>query len=724
MTRQGETITAGLILAAFVLLALGFSSGPLFEAPDEINHYLYGRYLATHLELPDAPNLPIGEYHQAPLYYALIAPITALAGDRDFAPGETAGNRYTYIHAEGSFNVPGNDNKNFYLHPRSEQFPYHLSRTALAIHLARLISVLLGIGTLLAAYALFGELWPTRQELRLLALGITAFWPQFIYLSGTLNNDSLLICLCTVLIWQLVRTIKQPPSWRSAFWMGMVLGALLLTKVSALVMVIPFAAAVLPNIRQRWRYVALMLGTALLVGGWWYVRNWVLYNDPLQSQILLNLYGHESINGGRWTAEAAAAGAPQAYSRLWARFGWLDVTISDGLYRFFDLVTAVGLIGSVLYAIRSIWNEKGLPFQKSSTRAALVIMLLVVAWLVMLIYYSGRTLFGNQGRYLLPGIAGMAAIFAYGWMIWIPARFRLRSALSGIALMATVACVSLFGYFLPAYAPSPVPPVITHPLAIRLGDVAEITGIDPYITRAAPGQMVRIKVYWRAFQPADTSLTAFLHSAGENVVFRDSLPATGNLLSTDWLPGQTWADDYVVIIPQNAATQRVYPLLAGLYDHADNNRLLPATDANGSEITPFVGQVAIHAPPDPFDPDYRLGDVIGLAGPQIKAAGPSMQVCLRWVSLKETDLDYHVFIHVLDSAGTLIEQQDFVPKQGQYPTWGWVQGESIEECVPMEKPAGDWQIRLGMYDILTGARLPITARDGSTLLDGQVVINP
>jgi ABC-type Mn2+/Zn2+ transport system permease subunit len=48
MSRTKEISLISVIIAAFSLLALGFSLSPIFEAPDEINHYLYGQYLATH----------------------------------------------------------------------------------------------------------------------------------------------------------------------------------------------------------------------------------------------------------------------------------------------------------------------------------------------------------------------------------------------------------------------------------------------------------------------------------------------------------------------------------------------------------------------------------------------------------------------------------------------------------------------------------------------------
>src|SRR5438105_3074924 len=64
------------LLGLHVVFSLAYSLiTPLWEAPDEIGHYTYARYIAMHAALP-----PLGarlsaynEAHQPPLYYWLVA---------------------------------------------------------------------------------------------------------------------------------------------------------------------------------------------------------------------------------------------------------------------------------------------------------------------------------------------------------------------------------------------------------------------------------------------------------------------------------------------------------------------------------------------------------------------------------------------------------------------------------------------------------------------------
>lgn len=59
MRTTGNTrwLVAGIVAAHF-LLAIGFSFGPIFEGPDEIEHYRVVRYLVEHRELPHPTGQP------------------------------------------------------------------------------------------------------------------------------------------------------------------------------------------------------------------------------------------------------------------------------------------------------------------------------------------------------------------------------------------------------------------------------------------------------------------------------------------------------------------------------------------------------------------------------------------------------------------------------------------------------------------------------------------
>jgi hypothetical protein len=86
---------------------------------------------------------------------------------------------------------------------------------------------------------------------------------------------------------------------------------------------------------------------------------------------------------------------------------------------------------------------------------------------------------------------------------------------------------------------------------------------------------------------------------------------------------------------------------------------------------------------------------------------------LYWRSLRSADSNYTVFVHAVGPDQVMRGQWDSEPVQGQAPTSGWLTGEVIEDHyeVPMSKDAPPWayDIFVGMYDALTGERLPLTS---------------
>src|SRR5450759_1638239 len=142
------------ILAVYVLLALVQSlTLPVFEGPDEQRHYAYVRYLVNHFALPpvskqpndDSSTYQIGqEAGQPPFYYTLVALATAPFPGADDVQGFV--NTNPYMTAYDVTGV-GNDNHNRYLHGQERYATF--TGLSLAVHVGRLVSVILGVLTLL-----------------------------------------------------------------------------------------------------------------------------------------------------------------------------------------------------------------------------------------------------------------------------------------------------------------------------------------------------------------------------------------------------------------------------------------------------------------------------------------------------------------------------------------------------------------------------------------------
>jgi hypothetical protein len=119
----------------------------------------------------------------------------------------------------------------------------------------------------------------------------------------------------------------------------------------------------------------------------------------------------------------------------------------------------------------------------------------------------------------------------------------------------------------------------------------------------------------------------------------------------------------------------------------------------------------------------RLGDSFGIAqwslavsgvSGRVASAGDTISVTLHWQSLQPTEVDYHIFCHLGEEA--LLTQWDGRPRQGEYPTYRWLQGEEVIDRyalhVPSDAPAGYYPLWVGMYDWDSSSRLPVMDPQG------------
>jgi 4-amino-4-deoxy-L-arabinose transferase-like glycosyltransferase len=721
VTARREGLALAAILLVYLALALGFSLAPPLEGAEELEHYRFIRTLVDTRALPDPYASWGGQYHQAPLYYLLQAPVKALIDDPDFEAVSTRLNPF-YGHA---FNSVSRDNKNLLLHRQDELFPFPARGTALATFAMRLVSIALGLGIVLAAYGVCRVVWPDRPDRRLLAVAVVAFHPHLVQVTATVNNDILLILLATLALGLTLVQVRDGPSWRLAVALGVVLGAALLAKVNATFLAIPVGVAILSD-RRSWRYAAVILALAALIAGWWYLRNWIKYDDPTGGSVLFSAtQPGEAIASGALAPDVGWPRLRFAYETFWARFGDGRVSVPDPVYAGYDALLVLSLAGLLAKAglvARAGWST--IPRERIIQYA--VIAVFGLTWIALLVYYASRAWSGIQGRYLLPGMAVWGVLIAAGLDAWTPRRLRWPMTAAMTLAMALTAAVCLWGYYLPAYGVEAAPEAIPHAVAYTFDGHARLMGAEAAQLSARPGDTVRFALYWQALEPTAEDLQTYLHSVDADVVRRDSYPATGNLLSTDWEPGQTWTEEYVIQIPEDAAPQHVYPLIAGLYDPV-SERPLAARDAAGNEVTPIVGRVAIQGARSPLDPAYSFGGIIALGSPTLTTENPAPTLCLAWQSLARTPVDYHLAVHVVDAEGKVISQADTQPGGPDYPTGAWAPGEVITRCVPLEVPdlpASDWTVRLGLYNLADFTRLAAQDAAGNRLADDLIVVRP
>jgi 4-amino-4-deoxy-L-arabinose transferase-like glycosyltransferase len=629
------------VIALFVAVASAYSVVmPLGEAPDEVSHYSYARYIAREGRLPPPEGPASGEAFQPPLYYALGAAISA------WIP-------------EGQFTVKGNSDyslavvdsvPNTLLHTSQEAFPYRDG--ALAWHLIRLMSVAMGAVTVWATYGLARRVFSASPGLAAAAAAFVAFLPEFLFISGSVNNDNLATMISSLTLLQIARLWRTEPETAGdgyaapghtaagsvGGWLalGLLLGLGFWTKISLLVFWPLAGLAVLraaARARQTRAYsirAALVAGTltfgsSVLIALPLAVRNALALGDPLGWALMRRVT--EAV-AGPLTREDYASWLMQLFQSFWGRFGGAaHVQMHPLVYAGLALVSAAALVGfaGFLWRIREARasGDPGAPVERG-----LVAMLgLHCLLMALLLWQWAHTNQGTgQARLAYPALPVIGLFFVTGlaetgdWSAsWRRGAFVRWSRGGGTAsvwwrplvdLPRIVACgllllsvTTLFGFLLPLYH---MPPRISPdgvPSSSRRGPFVFGSGIrligwELNERSLAPGAATYVTLYWQvAAAPRDDYwLLLRLQGEGERTVWdKDGSPSAGRDSTDTWRAGDIMAARHRIALPSQTPLG-TYRLLAGLHRFGTWDWLMIRDDAGkalGDTIA--LGEITIAA---------------------------------------------------------------------------------------------------------------------------------
>ncbi len=710
---QKKSIPLLIVIALFAVLGTAYSVAfPIFESWDENHHYDYVRYLVEEKRIPvqdlDGPET---HFFQPPAYYLVTAALTAYLPADSYRPEENSAfaQEYWYEH-----------NKSHFIHPRSiEGWPWH--GTALNTHIMRFLSVIWGIVILILADRLIKRIVPDETQGRWLWIGaitLTALQPSFLYLMASINSMVLAAVISTALTLLLVNVALKGLDWRLAIMLGIGFGLALLTRWTLAPLAGVFVGAVVVS-AETWKHpwqtllrAGVMVLIALAIGGWWYVRNTLLYGDPLGLTILYEVWG-EGRPGG---APSFVSGIPLLFLSYWGSFGpWGSIRLPDWMYIFFTVYTGIGIAGLA-------WRWFTGKFSPDDKRAVFVLGSVIVGFYVTALISGSQSRFGVQQRWLMAAHVSIMLLLAVGWWhIFQEFRWPNWTNTAWMIPPFLLVTISLFGFILPAYSP---PKTVSDPaeleydtsLDVQVGDFARLIGAS-VTPRTDPGERIWARICWEAQKTPPESYWLFAHVVGvdsQRLTEIDSLPGLGNYPTVDWQAGQSHCTDWPLRIPEDALPGR-YTVQTGLYERESQDRLY--ADANGQFFDPpIVGTVIVEAQPGPIPEqatpvDVDFSGVIRLRGIQVETAQQGYTIRLFWEALADLDTPYTVYIHLTPPGDneTLLAQSDGVPRQGLYPTDLWPVGGLIPDThtlvVPDDLPPGEYDLRIGLYDPAAGTRL-------------------
>jgi 4-amino-4-deoxy-L-arabinose transferase-like glycosyltransferase len=725
---------AALIVAVFVVLGTLYSVvTPLFETPDELWHYPMAQHIAATGQLPVAQpgveTLWMQEATQPPLYYAIGAALTFWIDTRDLPDVRR-------LNPHAKFGIPLDpDNRNVVVHGEGEAFPWR--GTALAMHLLRLLGVALGAGTVVLAYALAGLVWPRAPAFAWLATALVAFNPMFLFISGAVNNDNLATLLSMWALWLCALVVRDGLTGRRAAALALAVALAGLTKLSGLALAPLAVAALLYDgwRARRWRRMAYALGALalawLLLAGWWYARNWQLYGDPTALGVHLDIMGRRSPDAlellGEW---------PGFWISFWALFGWMNVLAEGWVYVVYGLLHALALIGLgawlVRAGVRRAWPALVLP--GLLVLYALIVFASVVRWTTLTT--------ASQGRLMFPALGALGVLCAVGLLDPWPERFRRPLAVGATAGLALIAAVLPFRAIAPAY---PLPPVVNNvpPGATPVGvffDGIELVAVETGQGVIEPGGLVPVTLYWRAARVPDQDYSVSLNlSAGQYRKFGkiDSYPGNGELLATRLPVGKLVQDRYMIRAGDESDLTALLVRVQigmGVYHPGKAEAYVPlqAQAADGTPVDDpilIAGVFRSNACVATQPPQAQFGDFARVSDPLlgrrtlISRPGATVPVDLIWEPIAHTNVDWTVFVHLVDEHGQPGPQADGPPLGGDYPSSYWINDCSFSDEHVIEMPPdlapGRYTVLIGLYNAADPAlsRAPAWRPDGTRFPD-------
>jgi hypothetical protein len=306
-----------------------------------------------------------------------------------------------------------------------------------------------------AAARRLGATPPAALAAAVVPLGV----PQLAHIAGAVSNDGLLAVIVGALTCVSLRLAAGDAGARTGAAIGALAGAGLLVKGFAL-----FAPALVgpAAVVAGWRArhggqprparraagcVALATAIAATVGGWWWVRNLAVHGTLQPSAVGVG----DPPAGfdpplGPWLAEAAA----RLPTSFWGSFGWRQAQLPAPAIVAATTVLLVGLVAAFAWRARAGGRAVDAADAVDATDAAggptgsptggvaggrvdaalALVPTVAVAGIVLVGAWRYHVTTGLtaalQGRYLLGGLVGLAAVAAVGWQAisgasrWLP----------------------------------------------------------------------------------------------------------------------------------------------------------------------------------------------------------------------------------------------------------------------------------------------------------------
>jgi len=592
-----------------------------------------------------------------------------------------------------------------------------------------------GLATIWALYFIGSRLF--NRASGVLAAYLLSINIEYILHSTFALAESLLI-LFTLLAWfAMVRALQAPEKWRYWIMAGGLAGMTYLAKGTGPLIVVCFAmtATLLLGYKIWFKRVFWgFVGAFCLVSLPLWVFNWVAFGSPIFNSAINNVMWMDSARE-KYVADSSILPTFSSYLQ--------EKSLAESWERLNE-----GLLLMRYYFARLLWPTRSLRFDEFFQIGGVdLIVVLVLAGLLIFRRSLIPLIKRNRESLLFTAVLVIVFYLLFGWYIAIspfPIRFILPLA-PMLFLLLSAAVVSLLKT---VFSTPQIPQwgkitvgiagllLLLQPLGWFLVTgylLAKDSRASPFTADAEFNTYTAQALRW-VEAGHDDPVTVMFGPTHNLPVWRFS--GQTNFLRTPVAQARTIDEleimmdaaeiTYVVVDGQmvdrmgsdNAAKWGI----SRLEDGRLNIDTFPTDWAWGFAGPEVPCQWCVfrrlNASPAIKRVEYLLDDSIYLFGYELDTnnlkSERQITVSLYWASRQPVSANYTVFTQLLGSDSQLYGQMDRQPLSGHWPTSYWTPGQKYVDKFVIEinqnTPPGAYTLLVGMYDLNTGKRLPVTAQ--------------
>ncbi len=217
--------------------------------------------------------------------------------------------------------------------------------------------------------------------------------------------------------------------------------------------------------------------------------------------------------------------------------------------------------------------------------------------------------------------------------------------------------------------------------------------------------------------------------AGNQLLYQfDGVPFGGRHPTRQWVPGEIFADPYLITLPdaRSTATAAADPaaqptglatLSLGFYPvEAPHPRQSATTVADDTPIGDRVVLATVRLTddtggklhPSPLA-QWQNGIELATVDVGYDGAATPHKLRLQWQTSQVIQQDYTAFVQLLDAHNQVLAQRDFLPLGGAAPTATWRAGDQFEDQIELPPTTGAWHSLIVGFYAADGERLGVAA---------------